>query len=146
METLMNIAPGRPQTERRKWHIILLDGIASGEVKKIAFKLPADILRCNGFIFSGNVAGNAAKNHALGRVSLFINNRRSQPLNYLVQSKPFNLIKRKYETLKLEEEISGGSYVQGYYQDFGFAVSFPYKVRIYLDCIRNTDSNSKSNG
>ncbi len=129
---------------RRKWHIILMDNIVSGEVKKITFKLPVNIHRCNGLILSGNVAGNTAKNFTLGRISFFINDRKSQPLSYLVQSKPPALQKRKYETLKLEEEISGGSYVQGYYQDLASAVSFPYKVRIYLDCLQQ--NNLQSNG
>ncbi len=132
--------------ERKKWEILLIDSIASGDMKKIAFKLPAGILRCNGFVFSGNVAGSSAKNYVLGRVSLFINNRKSQPLNYIVQSKPASVQKRKYKTLRLEECIIAGSYVQGYYQDLGSATSFPYKVRIYLDCIRSITDNKANNG
>jgi hypothetical protein len=132
--------------ERKKWELILIDVIASGNVKKIAYKLPANIKCCKGFIFSGNVAGNSAKNYVLGRVSLFINNRKSQPLNYIVESKPPALQKRRYKTLKLEEEIEGGSYVQGYYEDLASAVSFPYKVRIYLDCTQSVVDNKTNNG
>ncbi|MBI4946301.1 MAG: hypothetical protein HY840_07865 [Bacteroidetes bacterium] len=132
--------------ERKKWGLILIDNIASGSVKKITYKLPANIKRCKGFIFSGNVEGSSAKNYVLGRVSLFINNRKSQPLNYIVESKPLDFLRRKYETLKLEEEIEAGSYVQGYYEDLASAVSFPYKIRIYLDCTTNTTDNKINNG
>ncbi|TAL59979.1 MAG: hypothetical protein EPN85_08260 [Bacteroidetes bacterium] len=132
--------------KRKKWEIIVIEVIASGDVKKIAYKLPANVERCKGFIFSGNVEGSSAKNYVLGRVSLFINNRKFQPLNYIVESKPLDFLRRKYETLKLEEEIEAGSYVQGYYEDLASAVSFPYKVRIYLDCTTNGADKKTNNG
>jgi hypothetical protein len=122
--------------ERKKWDIILLEGIALNEARKISFKLPANVNRCNGFMFSGSVAGNANKNYMLGNVSLFFNNRQSHPLHHTIHSKPLTALTRKYETLKLDECILKDSVIQGYYVDLGSAVSYPYNVRIYLDCIQ----------
>lgn len=121
-------------TERRKYHIILVEDVQENEARKISIKLPTNVKNCNGFLFSGNVAGLAAKNYMLGNVSLFVNNRKSHVLHYTIHSKPLVLQKRKNELLKLNECIEGGSLVQGYYVDLGTAESYPYKVRIYLDC------------
>lgn len=136
----------RIYTKRKRWHIILIDGIASSSINKIAFKLPASVEHCKGFIFSGNVEGSSSKNYVLGRVSLFTNNQKSHPLNYVVESKPLSFLRRKYETLKLGEEMEGGSYIQGYYEDLASADSFPYKVRIYLDCTQRVPDNKTENG
>ena len=122
---------------RRKYHIILLENITAGGVRKITFKIPANVKQCKGFMFSGNVAGQAGKNYMLGNVSLFFNDRKSHPLHYTIHSKPTATLKRKIETLKLDECICGGSFIQGYYVDLGTAQSYPYKLRIYLETITN---------
>lgn len=119
---------------RKKWHIILLDNIASGNIKQIAFKLPSDVKYCTGVLFSGSVAGNSAKNKVIGNLSYFVNNRRRHVVHYIVQSKSPAELKRKHETLPLNEAIIGGSLIQGFYEDLASAVSYPYKLRIYLKC------------
>lgn len=127
-------------TNRRKYNIILLENITSGGVRKISFKIPENTRHCRGFMFSANVAGQANRNYILGNVSLFINDRKSHPLHYTIHSKPPALLKRKIETLKLDECIEGGSFIQGYYEDLAVAVSYPYTLRIYLDCIQEVES------
>lgn len=122
-------------TERRKYNIILIENIQLNEARKISFKLPVNVKHCNGFMFSGNVPGKADKNYMLGNVSLFFNNRKSHPLHYTIHSKPLSALKKKRELLRLDECVEGGSFIQGYYVDLGTATSYPYKVRIYLDCI-----------
>src|SRR5690348_3823544 len=124
-------------TLRRKYHIILLEEITAGQVRKINFKIPANIRHCKGFVLTGSVEGQLLKSYMLGNVSLFINDRKSHPLHYTIHSKPLILQKRKVEPLKLDEPICGGSFIQGYYMDLGTAASYPYKVRIYLDCIQD---------
>ncbi len=121
-------------TERRKYHIILVENVQTNEARKISIKLPTNVKSCNGFLFSGNVAGLAVNNYSLGNVSLFVNNKKSHVLHYTIHSKPLESLKRKNKLLKLEECIEGGSLVQGYYVDLGTAESYPYNVRIYLDC------------
>ncbi len=88
-------------------------------------------------MFSGNVPGQATKNYMLGTLGLFFNDKQAHPLHYTIHSKPDALLKRKNETLKLDECICGGSFIQGYYVDLGIATSYPYKLRIYLDCTIN---------
>ena len=123
--------------ERKKYHIILLENITSAAVRKITFKIPSSIKHCKGFMFSGNMAGLTSSNYMLGNVSLFFNDRKIHPLHYTIHSKPLDLLKRRIEPLKLDECICGGSFIQGYYVDLGTAVSYPYALRIYLDCIQN---------
>lgn len=120
-------------TERSKYFIILIDKIQSGEVRKISFKFPIDLKHCKGVIFSGNIAGKANNNYVLGNVSLLFNNRKSHPLHYTIHSKP--LPGKKWKLLKLAEAVEGSSFVQGYYVDSGIATSYPYTIRIYLNCI-----------
>lgn len=126
--------------QRRKYHIIKLDNVVSGEARKIAFKIPVNIKHCNGFMFSGNVPGQVSKNYMLGNVSLFFNNRKSHPLHYTIHSKPLTALRKRHGLLRLDECIEGGSFIQGYYVDLGTAQSFPYTVRIYLECIQDIDT------
>ena len=129
--------------ERRKYHIILLENINSGEVRKINFKFPDDIKSCSGFMFSANVPGQEAKNYVLGNLSLFFNNRKSHPLHYVIQEKPLNQIKKKYKTLPFGEYVETNSFIQGFYQDLGTAASFPYTVRIYFECTQLKNETEK---
>ncbi len=128
--------------DRKKYLIILLEDISSGEARKISFKVPANIRHCKGFMFSASETGQAGKNYLLGNVSLFVNDRKSHPLHYAIHSKPPALLKRKIKTLKLDECICGGSLIQGYYLDLGIATSYPHKLRIYLDCIQTAEQKS----
>ncbi|MBA3705988.1 MAG: hypothetical protein H0W84_08850 [Bacteroidetes bacterium] len=121
--------------ERTKWHVIPIENITADEARKISFKIPANIKHCRGFQFSGNVAGKEANNFELGNISLFTNNRKAHPLHYTIHSEPIAEKQGKYETLKLSEDLEGNSLIQGYYLDLGTAESYPYKVRIYLECI-----------
>lgn len=129
---------------RRKYHIILLENIPLLAVRKISFKIPPGVKYCGGLMFSANVAGQASRNYVLGKTALFFNDRKTQPLYYTIHSKPTATLKRKIETLKLDECICEGSFVQGYYADLGIAASYPYRLRIYLDCIENDQQLSNT--
>lgn len=120
-------------TERSKYLIIPIEKIQSGEIRKISFKIPVNVKACKGFMFSGNVAGQMNNNYVLGNISLLFNNRKSHPLHYTIHSKP--LPDKKWKLFKLKECIEESSFIQGYYMDIGIATSYPYTVRVYLDCI-----------
>lgn len=130
--------------ERRKWEIILLDNIQSSEARKVSFKIPQHIKYCKGLMFSCNTPGAAANNYMMGNVSLFFEDRKIHPLHYTIQEKPLGMITGKREELKLDECIRGGSYIQGYYVDLGLSTGFPYRVRIYLDCIQEVEFVTES--
>jgi hypothetical protein len=123
------------KTQRQKWQIISLIGIKKNEVRNIKFKVEDLVRHCEGFIFSCNEAGTPKTKFSMGEISLFINNRKSHPLNYMISSMPAQLLKRKIETLKFGECIEGGSFVHGYYRDLGLSPTYPYNLKIYLDCI-----------
>ncbi len=123
------------KTERQQWQIIVVDRIQKGEVRNIKFKVDDLVRHCKGFIFSCNEVGQADKNYVMGDISLFINTRKIHALNYTIHSKPLNTYNRKTETLALKECIEGGSFVHGYYRDLGISPTYPYNLKIYLDCI-----------
>jgi hypothetical protein len=123
------------KTQRQEWQIITIDRIRRGEARNIEFKVDDLVRYCRGFIFSCNESGASGRNFVMGDVSLFVNTRKSHPLNYTIRSIPPRLQKRKMERLKLDECIEGGSFMQGYYRDLGVSPVYPYKLKIYLDCI-----------
>lgn len=123
--------------QRQIWQIIFLKGITKGEARNINFKVDDLVRHCAGFIFTTNEYGKPYLKFVMGDVSLFVNNRKSHPLNYTVRSMPPELMTKKIVPLKLGECIEGGSFVQGYFRDLGVSPKYPYNVKIYLDCIKD---------
>jgi hypothetical protein len=124
---------------RSKWHIIKLTGITSGQkIPNISYKLPGNVREVKAYMTSANEYAPAAKNYNLGYLSLHFDNKGKHLIYDTVKSKPVNLMRGKLVPLHLDEPVRGCSFVQGFYLDHGFAQSYPYDLRIYLQCIIDT--------
>jgi len=120
-----------------RWHIIQVPGITNGaKIPKIEFRIPNNVRKCEGLLFSSPTGfAPASKNHRIGIISLHVNDKKKHPVHLAVQSKSPELIKRKCELHLLNEPLQGNSFVQGYYIDEGFSLTYPYTLNIYLKCL-----------
>ena len=125
---------------RKAWHIIEVPGIASGSIKnKIEFKIPGNFKRITGMFFSAvdaetvdavQIYAFEDKGSLLGKISLHLNDKEINPVQYMVHLPRES--KLKYELMNLDEELEGGAKITGYFIDNAAANKYPYKLKIYL--------------
>ncbi|MGQ0829402.1 MAG: hypothetical protein ACT4ON_13520 [Bacteroidota bacterium] len=101
------------------------------EIKKFEFKIPEDFIMVNGFLVTTQGEGAGANNLTVGRLSLSLNNKMSNPVLQYVQTDKVQFKRRKYEFQKLAEPLIGGTYIQGFYENLN-ASDNTYTVKIYL--------------
>lgn len=96
-------------------------------IGSISKKLPDDLINLKGIIISGQAKG--TKNF-LGRIVLRFDEGIITPVNLLV---PHAGLQTGFEhPYKLNEKLKPSSTMQGFYEDFGTAAKYPFRIKIYL--------------
>lgn len=122
--------------DKVRWKLIQINNINPGEIKnKIEYKVPGNRL-LTGILFSPPAYDSISLSGGdmLGRLCLHINNKQSNPLQYLV-SPDYSWRIRKYAPVKFEEPLKGGTLIQGFYRDAGYSVQYPYTLKLFLRTI-----------
>lgn len=132
--------------DKVRWKMIEVPNINSGDIKnKIEFKIPQSFKLLTGIMFgatdeagafTAGIYGNYAASNILGVISLHINNKQSNILQYPVQIIDYGNLQRKFKPLPFQEPLKGGTMIQGYFIDAGYANIYPYKLKIYLQGIK----------
>ena len=132
--------------ERISWVIIQTEVTTQNQIIEIDRKLPPHLLRCEG-IFLSVVdyleTANTLVNHIGHLKSLSLNSRKFIPFS---QHVGYNRDKAVSKARRLEfamlDTIDDNSQLYALYQDAGTALDdtdtfLPYKLNIYLKCIKN---------
>lgn len=116
-------------------------------VTGIEYKIPEHVDTCTGIMLSPGTTfiEKLSKNHTpvLGNISLWFNSKTTHPVHYLVDGIHPKEQEGKYESLRLKESLKGGTLIQGLMEDFGKANSYPYEMKIYLECTLKCSCNDK---
>jgi hypothetical protein len=121
--------------KKTRYHVIPILGITEGQkIPNIAYKLPANVREVKGFRAIANEYSVADNNYNLGYLSLHFDNKEKHVIYDTVQSKPLEEVNGKLSFVPLEEPVRGGTFVQGFFLDHGYALFYPYDLRIYLEC------------
>lgn len=118
---------------QNRWHIIEVNGINQPDiVTNIQFRVPLNFKICTGIMLHCSTAGTVATGYVLGFLTLHFNNKKSNPVQIPVRSKPADIFQKKYAPLALHEPLEAGTLIQGYYQGNGGVVKSPYDLKIYV--------------
>jgi hypothetical protein len=112
----------------------------------IEYKIPDHVSECSGILFScSSFTQKTGEDHVpiLGTVSLWFNNKKNHTVHYSIDGLHPKELNRKFKTLKLSETLKSGELIQGFIEDYGVADSYPYTMKIYLECSLKSICNDK---
>lgn len=104
------------------------------EKKKFEMKIPEDFIMVDGFLVTTQEDIVIPNNTVVGRVSICLSDKMSNPVLQYVKSAKAELKRRKYGFQRLKEPLLGGTYIEGFYENF-IDDGLPHNlltVKIYL--------------
>jgi hypothetical protein len=118
---------------KRKWVIIPVKVLA-GKITPIDFKIPANVVSCDGVILSVLQPISSGDFRRIGELSMTINTRQVHPMQ-MVLDYYSKATSHKTQPLPLDEPLHEGSIIGGFYRDFS---GKNYTLNIYLACRLNS--------
>jgi hypothetical protein len=125
----------QPQYNRLVWVVFSFVVAGPGAiVSGIVAKFPGNVKRIIGYRFCSDNPGNPAFDHNLGLISMQVNDRKSHPIRDTVVAMDYTNQSQNSELEEMDEEVRGGSLVNGWYEDNGGSAIYPFTITGYFKC------------